>query len=293
MGSTPGKFDYLKVSSIRDAVKALSEVENSKVLAGGQSLIPLLKTRIMTIDLLVDIGGIAALDSFREDNGFIEIGASYKVGSLEENRSVSKYIPALHEAAAGIADPLVRNMGTVGGNLSHADPGNDLPPVMTALDAEFVISGNGNQRVEKSDKFFQGAFSTGLSHNEVLTAVRIPRNGGNATSAFMKQAKSSGDFSLASVATVLHLDDDMNCLSSRTVLGSIFPRPYLMKSVDSHLQGKKINTGLLKEINNIVKNGISVESDFFASAEYKRYIASYLVTEALALAYKRAEAGLT
>lgn len=287
MGLTPGNFDYVRVSSFREAARILSEEENSKILAGGQSLIPLLKTRIMNVDLLIDISGIKGSGGIRQEKKSLEIGATYRVGELEGNSLAAESFPILHDAASSIADPLVRNMGTVGGNLAHADPGNDLPPVMVALNAEFTVLGPKGERVERSAAFFKGAFSTSMDHSDTLTSIRINQKDGNVSSAFVKQRKSAGDFSLASVASVVELDDSGNFKDSRTVLGSVFPAPMILEGVDAYLKGKKANSETIKKAASLVRTQINPESDFFASADYRRHVSSLLVNNALTTAVRR------
>ena len=288
MGLTPGNFDYIRVSSFREAAKTLSEEENSKILAGGQSLIPLLKTRIMSVDLLIDISGIKGAGGIRQEKNSLEIGATYRVGELEANSLVAESFPILHDAASSIADPLVRNMGTVGGNLAHADPGNDLPPVMVAMDAGFTVLGSKGERVERASTFFKGAFSTQMDHSDTLASVRINRGDGNVSSAFVKQRKSAGDFSLASVAAMVELDDSGSFKNSRTVLGSVFSAPMILEGVDAFLKGKRANSETIKGAASLVKSQINPGSDFFASADYRKHVSSLLVNNALTTAVRRA-----
>src|SRR5574341_2423996 len=210
----PPSFDYHAPRTLPDAVGLLGRLgDEAKVLSGGQSLLPLMKLRFARPAHVVDIGRIPGLDYIKEEGGFLKIGALVRESALEASPLVRSRYPILADTAAVIADPLVRNMATVGGNLAHADPANDHPATMLALGAEVVATGPKGQRVVPIDQFFKGPFETVLAHDEILTEIRIPAPKPKSGGAYMKVERKVGDFATAAVAAQVTLGANGNCES--------------------------------------------------------------------------------
>src|SRR5262249_27236349 len=203
----PAAFEYHAPGSIADATRLLARLgEDAKVLSGGQSLIPLMKLRLATPRHVVDINGIPGLAEIRESDGILRIGALTRESDLEESDLIRGRYPLLFDTSAVIADPIVANMATVGGNLAHGDPANDHPATMLALAAEVVAVGNGSERRIPIGSFFTGPFATALKGDEILTEIRVPSPGPRSAGAYVKLERKVGDFATAAVAVQIDLD---------------------------------------------------------------------------------------
>ena len=207
----PRSFDYHAPTSVKEAVALLEEHRgDAKLLAGGQSLIPLMKLRIASPAHLIDLGGVGGLEYVKREGGQIAIGAMTRMAEIEGSELLKKSCTILSECASQIADPLVRNMATIGGNISHADPANDIPAVMLATNAELVATGPKGRRAIPASEFFVDTFTTALAEDEVLTEIRIPVSrftGG----AYAKLERQTGDFAIVAVAANLHLSAEGRC----------------------------------------------------------------------------------
>src|SRR5262245_39848756 len=207
-----GAFDYVEPGILPEAIALLQQHgDDAKILAGGHSLIPLMKLRLAQPAMLIDINHIAGLAYIKEEGGYLRIGALTREADLDASELVRARYPLLADTARVIADPLVRNMATVGGNLAHADPANDHPATMLAYGAEIVPTGPNGERVIPIADFFTGLFATALEPNEILTEIRIPipptRSGG----AYVKLERKVGDYATAAVAAQVTLDAGGNC----------------------------------------------------------------------------------
>jgi aerobic carbon-monoxide dehydrogenase medium subunit len=265
------------------------------VLAGGQSLIPALKSRsshlISSIESVVDITGVKELNYIRKANGTLEIGALTAVGVLENDLNVASLFPILHEAASGIADPLVRNLGTVGGNLCYGDPVNDLPAPLIALDASVaLVSLDGNRKVNVEDLYIS-PHKTSIKPNEILTEIQIPLQAGRRGNAYRKVKKDSGGFTIAGVAADLSVGDDTCVSACRMALTGVGPKALRPQKAEQALVGKKFELPVLKNAAKLAMEASQPISDLYASAEYRRKILGILVKDALELAYNRAAMG--
>src|SRR5712691_5341219 len=199
-------FDYHAPGSITEATALLAKLgEEAKVLSGGQSLIPLMKLRLASPRHLVDINGIPGLSYVREADGFLHIGALTRESELEESELIRTRYPLLHDTTKVIADPLVRNLATVGGNLAHGDPANDHPATMLALGATVVTRGAEGERTIPIAQFFTGLFTTALAHDEILTEIRIPIASARGGGAYVKLERKVGDFATAGAAAQVTL----------------------------------------------------------------------------------------
>ncbi len=203
----PPQFDYHAPGSLEEALALLGDLDDAKVMSGGQSLLPMLKLRLASPANIVDIGRIPGLDSISESGGFLRIGALVTETALEENATVAERYPILLDTAKVIADPLVRNRATICGNVAHGDPANDHPATMLALRAQMVATGPGGERTIDVDDFFHGLFMTSLDPGEILTEIRIPSPGAGSGGAYLKLERKVGDYAVAGVAVQLTLDD--------------------------------------------------------------------------------------
>ncbi len=289
MALTPAKFDYIRPGSVEEAIDILLDNEGTaKLLGGGQSLIPLLKTRIVSFEKLVDIGNLPSLNHMNRSNGTFSIGSTTRVSQIEMSPEVEKHFKMLHEASKQIADPLVRNMGTVGGNVAHADPGNDLPAVMVAYDGTFTLQGKGGTRQVKAEDFFLGPFETGAEENEVLTALNIPASSDHEGSAFMKVKKMSGDFSVASSAARIRVSDDLRITDARVVVSSATPMPTRLNEIEELLIDSRIDDSTLKQIRKEATKGLEIMQDQTIPESYRNFAVSSSVAKAVDNAYTRA-----
>jgi aerobic carbon-monoxide dehydrogenase medium subunit len=285
----PAPFDYHAPATLDEAIGLLRRHgEDAKVLSGGQSLLPLLKLRMGWAAQVIDIGRIAGLEYIREDGGVLKIGGRTRESALERSDLVRERYPILHDTAAVIADPLVRNRATVGGNLAHADPANDHPATMLALGAEIVAVGGNGMRVIPIDRFFTGLFSTALAHDEILVEIRIPipppRSGG----AYAKLERKVGDFATAAAAAQVTLAADGTIERAGIGLTAAGPTPIRAVAAERFLAGKTPEAGVIAEAARLAGQAAMPSPDRRGSVEYKRNMARVLTGRALAKALERA-----
>lgn len=248
-----------------------------------------MKLRLASPSLLVDIGKVAGLDHLAESDGYLRIGAMVRISDLNRSSLLKKKYPAIHDASAVIADPLVRNLGTVGGNLSHGDPANDLPAVMLASGGELAATGSGGKRVVKAEDFFKDTFTTALAHDEILTEVRVPvplpRSGG----AYFKVEQKVADFATAGVAVQLTLDRTSACTRVGIGLTAVGPTAIKPKRAEEAMTGKRISDrAAVTEAAAQAADASSPTSDIRGTAEYKKSLVRLLVARGLKRASERA-----
>src|SRR3990172_2231560 len=285
----PPSFDYHAPRTLAEAIGLLERYgDEAKVLAGGQSLLPLLKLRLSQVGHLVDIARIPDLEFIEESEARLRIGARTREVALERSDLVRRKYPILADTGAVIADPLVRNLATVGGNLAHADPANDHPATMLALGADVVAEGPQGRRSISVRDFFKGLFSTALSPDEILTEIRIPipppRSGG----AYVKLERKVGDFATAAVAAQLTLRADGAIERIGIGLTNAGPKPIHAEAAEAFLTGKKPDAGALAEGARLAAQATSPPADRRGDVEYKREGARALCLRALARAIERA-----
>jgi len=292
----PRSFDYFAPKNLSEALVLLQDPNsNVKVLAGGQSLIPALKTRISplisSLSSVLDITRIKDLDYIRKENQIYKIGALTTVGTLENDLEISTSLPILHDASSEIADPLVRNLGTVGGNLCHGDPVNDLPAPMIALNASVVLCSLADERKINVADLYVSPFNTTVRPNEILTEIQIPFQESRCGNAYRKVKKGSGGFTIAGVAANLSLEDDNTVSVCRLALTGVGPRPLRPLKAEEALIGKRLKKDALAGVSKLAIEVSQPPSDLYASAEYRRKILGILVKDALECAHKRAAMG--
>ncbi len=284
----PPKFDYYRAASVNEAVALLQQHAGAKLLAGGHSLLPILKMRLAAPSALIDIGRIAELKGITVNNGTVRIGSLTPHVAIEHSTAVPK---ALSQAAAGIGDPAVRNRGTIGGSVAHADPAADLPTVLLALGATFhmVGPGGGPARTVKAADFFTGLFTTALADGEILTAVEVPAEGAGTGSAYAKLANPASRYAMLGAAATLTVKGGV-CTAASVAIGSLTPNAMRASSVAAALVGKTLSAGVIESAAAAVANdlGDDILGDIHASADYRRQVAPTFVARALTQAAERA-----
>lgn len=284
----PRSFDYVAPVDLGEAVELLRKDAEARILAGGQSLIPALKLRVQSAKRLIDIARIEGLRYIRQDGQMLTIGALTTVAALANDRTVRSLAPILREAAGQIADPLVRNRGTIGGNLCQADPVNDLPAVVLALDASLVAtSGRGERRVQ-ADSFFVGPGQTTLAPDEILTRIEIRLPEGRAGGAYRKLRKGSGGFSIAGAASCLSVTDGGAVARCRIAMTAVGSRVLRAENAERALLGKVLTESARNHAAELAGKASQPSSDLTASKEYRRRALCELVRDAVGLAYERA-----
>lgn len=284
----PPKFEYFAPTGIDEVISLLSEYEGeAKILAGGQSIIPLLKSRISSIPYLVSLSEVKGLSYINEKADGVRIGAMTIDSDLENSETVRKNFPAMTDALSQVADPLVRNVGTLGGNLSHADPANDLPAVMLALDATFTLRGPSGEREVRAEDFFLDTFTTALEFNEILTEIFIPYWRGKSGGAYEKFKKGTWNFSVAGVAVQLN-EDGGKCTRANIATTSVNPKSSLVAEASDLLVGKKVTHDLMNMAAVAVADASQPVEDSYGSVDYKREILRRITRQGLMTAHRRA-----
>jgi aerobic carbon-monoxide dehydrogenase medium subunit len=285
------EFGYYRAASVADAQRLLAEHAGAKLLAGGHSLIPLLKLRLAAPPALIDIGRIAELRGIAVRGDRVRIGALATHAEIAASEDVKKTCPLLAEAAALIGDPQVRNRGTIGGNLAHADPASDLPAVLAAVDARLtVMAARGERAIDASD-FFQGLMATALADDEILTAVEVPVIEPGQGSAYAKFRHPASGYAVLGVAALLSVREG-KCTAASVALGGLVPRPTRAASVERALRGSALTEETIGEAARAALLDVAddVLGDVYASADYRRAMAPVYVKRALLAAARRAAA---
>jgi len=289
----PGSFDYLAAHSINEAVALLDQHgEAAKVLAGGQSLIPLLRFRLAGPSVLIDINRIDGLEYLRETNGTLHIGALTRESELDNSSLIRKRYPILFDTSTVVADPVVRNWATVGGNIAHADPANDHPATMLAMGARIVAVGSSGERVLPIEEFFTDApFETTLRPNEILTEIRVPAPVEGSGGAYIKLERKVGDYAIAGVAAYITLDTNGNVTYAGIGLTNVGQTPIKARNAEQALLGKPLNEASIHQAADLAAAASQPISDSRGPAEYKRDMVHTLTVRALRKALSRATGG--
>jgi carbon-monoxide dehydrogenase medium subunit len=277
----PGSFEYYAPTTINDAVQYLSEHRDDvKILSGGQSLLPLMKMRLSKPGYIVDIGRIPGLDSITEEGNSLIIGALVTHAQIEDSELLKNKCPLLSQTATTIADVQVRNRGTIGGSVAHADPAGDWPPAILALNAEIKIFGPSGERWVKCDDFFLGLLMSVLEPDEVVTAIKVPVTGNDKT-AYLKAAPRSSGFAVVGVAVRMAMDPSGVC--SRIALGitGVTDKAYRAERGETMLAGKKLDTQLIEAAAVEATRNIDVIEDINGSSEYRAHLTHVYVARAI------------
>lgn len=284
----PGNFDYHSPSSVDEALGLLAELgDDAKVLAGGQSLIPAMRFRLAAPAHLIDINRIDGLSYLREEGGYLAIGAMTRESALEESDLVQQRYPLLADTARVIADPLVRNLATVGGNIAHADPANDHPATMLAYGAEVVAQGPNGRRTIAIDDFFTGLFENALEENELLLEIRIPSPQPGEGGAYVKFERKVGDYAIGAVAVKLQMNGD-TVTAARIGLTNVSAVPMRATNAESELAGKTLTDDVLEAAGRAAAAECDPSPDLRGPADYKRDVIRSLTKRAVKNAAARA-----
>ncbi|HVH52752.1 MAG TPA: xanthine dehydrogenase family protein subunit M [Actinomycetota bacterium] len=285
----PAPFGYHRPSSLDEAVQLLSSLDEAKVLAGGQSLIPLMKFRFTAPAHLIDVNRVPGLDGIGEEGGSLRIGALVRHNQMAGSDLISARYPTLAAAAPQIADPIVRNLGTVGGSLAHADPAGDWGSVMLAVGGSVVArSARGEREIPMAD-FLQDIFTTALSSDEILTEVRVPSPGPGAGGAYLKLERKVGDF--ATVAVAVHVSMEDGTIGRAGIgLTAVGTKNIQPAEAESALAAKEPNDELFAEAGRLAAAACNPFADVRGSADYKRHVVEVFVRRGLARAVEMARA---
>ena len=285
----PAPFGYHRPATIAEAVALLDALQDDvKVLAGGQSLVPLMNFRLSVPAELVDINGIAELTGHDVTGDVLRLGALTRHHELERSATVRGAAPLLALAAPYIGHPQIRSMGTLGGSLSHADPAAELPGIMLALDARMVAASARGERIVPAAEFFVSHFTTALEPDELLTAVEVPVAAERTGHAFLEVAARYGDFALVGAGAAVTVDDDGAITEARIGCTSVAPTPVRAAAAEELLRGATPDADVLAEVERVVAGALEPTPELKASAAYKRRTAGVLVARAVRQAWREA-----
>ena len=279
------EFEYRKAGSIADAVRLLSENPDAKLLAGGHSLIPLMRFRLARPEVIIDIGGIDGLRGIRISDGTINIGALTTHAEIANSADVQQANGLLAEAAGGIGDPAVRNRGTIGGNLAHADPASDWATVLTALGATVSVQGPSGSRTIAAGDFVEDAFATALAADELITTVSVPVLAANQRAEYAKMAHPASFYAVVGGAVVVTMDGD-RCTAASVAVGGLTPRPVKAAAVEQALSGTTLTMDSIADATSRLSEdlsaaGVDIIGDVYASADFRSQVAPVEVKHAL------------
>ena len=285
----PAAFDYRAPTSLDEALSILKQHgDEAKVMAGGQSLIPLLKLRFARPELVVDIGRLPAMNSIKRDDGHVTIGALTRHVDAEHSKELAASAPMMVEAARWIADPLIRNRGTVVGSVCHADPAGDWGSVMLAFGADLVARSQAGERVLHADGFFQGPFTTALRPDEVVTQIRIPLRKGRSGGAYLKLERKVGDFATVAVAVQIELDG-RKVANAGIGLTAVGPSNIKAEEAERFLHGKEPTDQVIAEAARLAAAAAAPKDDVRGTAAYKKDVVRVFVQRGLRTAIGRAQ----
>ncbi len=284
----PAVFDYHAPSCLEEAIELVNRLEDARVLAGGQSLIPMMNFRLARPRHLVDLGRIPELAYVRSDSGWLAIGAMTRQADLEANRAVRRACPVLTDALAHVGHYAVRTRGTIGGSVCHADPSAEIPLVLTALDADLVLVGPRGRRTVAARDFFVAPLITALEPGEILVEVRLPVLPPGRGTTFVELSRRHGDFAIVAACAVLEVDPDGVCQQVALALGGVAARPIRVRSAEAVLLGRPAGEDLFREAAETVRSDVAPESDLHATAGYRVEMAVLYAAMALEQAWRSA-----
>ncbi|OGK81658.1 MAG: carbon monoxide dehydrogenase [Candidatus Rokubacteria bacterium GWC2_70_16] len=277
----PAQFDYHTPGTLKEALDLLGKYKDeAKLLAGGHSLLPAMKFRLARPAHLVDLRKVPGLAGITEEGGTLVIGAMTTHWTVESSPVVKARCPVLAQTAAQIGDPMVRNLGTIGGSLTHADPAADYPATVIALNAEMVLEGARGKRTVKVDDFFKALMTTAVGPDEILTEVRVPVCGANVGCAYLKFPHPASRFAVVGVAAVLTLDGDKVGKASIGITGA-GTRAVRAKGVEAALQGKALDAATIQAAAEKAPDGVDVQADLQGSVEYKQHLLKVFAKRAI------------
>ena len=288
----PAPFQYVAATSLAQALALKSEHgDDAKFLAGGQSLMPTMNFRLARPAVLIDINGLDELAGVHPSGAATTIGAMTRYRALERDAAIGAAFPLIREALPEIAHPQIRNRGTLGGNLSHADPASEMPAIMVAVRARLKLQSTSGERWVAARDFFRGALTTDLQPDEMLTAIELPKSAPRTGSCFLEIARRRGDFAIAGVAAMVTLDDDDHCTAVRLVLCGVGEMPVDASAAADALNGRHITDTMTIAAAAHAQQMIDPAGSVHASADYQRHLAGVLTERALISANQRARNG--
>ena len=282
-------FLYEAPSSLNEAIGMLHQYgDDAKILAGGHSLIPMMKLRFASPSHLIDLSKIPDLSYVKEEDGFLKIGAMTKEAEVEHSDIIKSKYHIFSDATKLIADPQVRNFGTLGGNLAHGDAANDHPAVMIALNAEVEITGQDGKRTVSINDFFYGFYTTAIQHGEILTEIRIPAATGRFGSAYHKAERKVGDYATAGVAAMVQLDQSGTCTKAGIGLTNVNPTPLRASRSEEVLVGSNLNDDVINQAAQYASEDCNPSSDLRGDEDYKRHLVKVITKRMIKKAISRA-----
>ena len=285
----PAAFDYIAPKTLDEAMRALAaHGEDAKLLAGGHSLLPLLKLRLAHAGVLIDLGRIPGLNGISQQNDQIVIGALATHTQIESSELLKKSCPLLPETAREIGDVQVRNRGTIGGTLAHADPSADWPAAILALGGELRLRGPKGERRLAAEEFFLGPLTTAIEPDEILTEIRVPASERRCGSAYLKMAQQASGFAIVGVAVALRVDAKGGCEEIGIGVTGLGEKPFRARAVEARLRGNKLTPKLIEASAAQVADGIDPLEDLHAAAPFRAHLARVYAARAIETAARRA-----
>ena len=285
----PAAFEYHAPATVKDALKLLDKLEDAKILAGGHSLVPMMKLRLAQPKNLIDLRKVTGLSGIKEEKGAIVIGAMTTHWEVESSDVLKGKAAVVSETAAMIGDPAVRNKGTIGGSLAHADPAADMPATAIALGFEFVCEGAKAKRTVKVDDWFQGLMSTALKDGELLTQVRIPVWPDGSGAAYLKFPHPASRFAVVGVCAAVTLDKSGTCTKASVGVTGAGTHAVRAKGVEAGLVGKRLDAATIEAAAQKAAEGVDVQADLQGSVDYKSHLCRVFAKRAIDAAVKRAQ----
>ena len=285
----PASFDYHRPKTLKDAIALLKKNKDAKLLAGGHSLLPAMKLRVSSPSALIDIGRIKGLDGIKTSKSTVRIGGLTTHAAVESSKELAKACAVLCEAAGLIGDIQVRNRGTIGGSLAHADPAADYPTVMLALGADITVTGSRGKRKVAAEKFFVDLFTTALKRGEVLTEVSVPAMKTGQGACYLKHRHPASSYAVVGVAAYVSLKKGV-CSDAQVAVGGATSVPIVASGAAEALVGNAPTTKVIEAAAQTVAEAIEFPlGDIYASGEYRTHLATVLTRRALTEAFKRAK----
>lgn len=276
----PSQFEYHRAASVDEAVKLLNDIPDAKIIAGGHSLLPAMKLRLAAPSALVDIGRIDGLKGISA-NGGLTIGALATYNQIADSAEVKAACPVMAEAAATVGDPQVRTKGTLGGSLAHSDPAADLTAVFLALGGSVKVVGSGGERTIAADDLFVDLLTTSLNPDEVITEIQIPAASGKVGMAYEKHEHPASGYAVVGVAAVVNLDGSGNVSGARLAVTGCTSKATRLSGAEQALAGQALNAESIAAASQAAAQGLEINGDHYASAEYRRHLVGVLTRRAL------------
>ena len=287
----PAPFKYVAAGSVDEALASkAAHGADAWFLAGGQSLVPALNFRLAQPAVLIDINGVAGTDGIALAGAELRIGALTRYRALQRDAAIARHCPLIAEALPHVAHPQIRNRGTIGGNLCHADPASELPAIMLALGARMRLRSTKDERMLDARAFFTGALSTALKDDEMLVEIVLPIAGPRTGTSFLEVARRRGDFAIMGIAAILTLADDGSCREARLAYCGAGDGPVLAANAATTLVGTRVGEADLVNAANLASQEVEPFGSIHASADYQRHVAGVLTQRALKIAMARAGA---